>query len=414
MSYFDSSFLIIILIFKIILSFHSSSARVINTKRGVIECMEIALGNSYSDCDLIILHASIGHDFKEMIQQAKEMAPNARIVASSCCGVVGREGVSESMKDIALMAIKGSEFAVSHVDEIYGHNSYEKALEMAHSLKSQSPNITMIYFLASGIDIANDLCIKAFESVFGTEVTIFGATSSDNMKGFISYQAVDDQVFEHGAYAVGFSDPTLSIDTQATHGFVAVGEPLVVTKSQGHIIEELNGKPAWKEYTRCLGIPEGSTCETSIPIGALGEKLSSELAKEYGNEHILRVVTKHDGDKMYYATQCPVGTSLWLTKRDEELIFSEMDRMVVDMKLRSKWKVPVAVFHADCLARGRFLFDRVIKEELVSKMQHPFYTNGICPPWLGMYGFGEFARLGGKNEYHNYTTSLYVLYRESK
>jgi hypothetical protein len=44
-------------------------------------------------------------------------------------------------------------------------------------------------------------------------------------------------------------------------------------------------------------------------------------------------------------------------------------------------------------------------------MQNPFYTNGVCPPWLGMYGFGEFARLGGENTYHNYTTALYVIYR---
>ena len=393
------------------LSFHSASARVINTKRGVTECMEIALGDSYADCDLIILHASIGHNFQELIQQAKEMAPKAKILAASCCGVVGREGVSESMKDIALMAVKGKEFAVAHVDEIFGHNSYEKTLEMAQSLKLQSPDINMIYFLASGIDIADDLCIKAFESVFGPEVTIFGATSSDNMKGFISFQAVDDKVFEHGAYAVGFSDPTLTIDTQATHGFVAVGEPLVVTKSNGHIIEEFNGKPAWQEYTKRLGLPETATCGDSIPVGALGEKLSPELAKEYGNNHILRVVTKHDGNNMYYATQCPIGTELWLTKRDEELIFSEMDRMVKVMNERANGKTPVAVFHADCLARGRFLFDRIIKEELVSKMQNPFYVDGNCPPWLGMYGFGEFARLGGKNEYHNYTTALYVIYR---
>jgi hypothetical protein len=393
------------------LSFHSASARVINTKRGVTECMEIALGDSYADCDLIILHASIGHNFQELIQQAKEMAPKAKILAASCCGVVGREGVSESMKDIALMAVKGKEFAVAHVDEIFGHNSYDKTLEMAQSLKQQSPDINMIYFLASGIDIADDLCIKAFESVFGPEVTIFGATSSDNMKGFISFQAVDDKVFEHGAYAVGFSDPTLTIDTQATHGFVAVGEPLVVTKSNGHIIEEFNGKPAWQEYTKRLGLPETATCGDSIPVGALGEKLSPELAKEYGNNHILRVVTKHDGNNMYYATQCPIGTELWLTKRDEELIFSEMDRMVKVMNERANGKTPVAVFHADCLARGRFLFDRIIKEELVSKMQNPFYVDGNCPPWLGMYGFGEFARLGGKNEYHNYTTALYVIYR---
>jgi len=393
------------------LHFYSASGRIVNTRRAVMECMEIALGNEYKDADLIILHASIGHDFQEMVNQAHEMAPNARIVAASCCGVVGREGVSESMKDMALMAVKGKEFAVANIDGLTGKNSYEKSLELAHSLKSQQPGINMVYFLGSGIDIANDLCIKAFEEVLGEHVTIFGATSSDNMKGVISYQAVDQKVTEHGAYAVGFCDPTLTVDTQATHGFVAIGEPLVVTKADGHIIKEFNGKPAWEEYTHRLGLTTEASCGDSIPIGALGEALSPELAKEYGNAHILRVVTKREGNHMHYATAIAEGTKLWLTTRDEELIFSEMNRMVDVMKERMKGHETIAVFHADCLARGRFLFNRIIKDELVSKMQYPFYTNGECPPWLGMYGFGEFARLGGRNVYHNYTTALYVIYR---
>jgi hypothetical protein len=37
--------------------------------------------------------------------------------------------------------------------------------------------------------------------------------------------------------------------------------------------------------------------------------------------------------------------------------------------------------------------------------------DGLIPPWLGMYGFGEFARLGGANTFHNYTTGIYTLYR---
>lgn len=393
------------------LQFYSSSGRIINSRRAVTECMEIAMGEDYANADLLIFHASIGHSYQEIISQAKTMAPNARILATSCCGVVGREGVSESMKDIALMAIKGKEFAVAHLDGIYGHNSYEKSLELARSLRAASASINMVYFLASGIDIANDACIRAFEEVLGPEVTIFGATSSDNMKGVVSYQAVDDRVYEHGAYAVGFYDPTLTVYTKATHGFVAVGEPLVVTRSTGHIIHELNGKPAWTTYTDRLGLTPQATCGDTIPIGALGEKLSPELAAEYGNNHLLRVVTKHVGDDMYYATQCPIGTELFLTKRDEDLIFSEMSRMVKNLKTEIGGKQPVAIFHADCLARGRFLFDRIIKEELVGWMQTPFYVNNECPPWLGMYGFGEFARLGGKNEYHNYTSALYVICR---
>ena len=393
------------------LEFYSSSARIINTKRAVMECLEIAMGDNYSQADLLIFHASIGHNFQEMVNEAHALSPNATIVAASCCGVVGKEGVSESMKDIALMAVKGKEYAMTHTNEIYGQNSYEKTLEMARDMKASNPNVNMIYLLASGIDIANDSCISAIEEVFGESVTIFGATSADNMKGVVSYQAVNDTVTEHGAYMIGFSDASLKVETQATHGFVAVGEPMVVTKSTGHIIHELNGRPAWEEYTRHLGLTGDASCGDTIPIGALGEKLDEATATEYGNHHLLRVVTKHEGNDMYYATLCPEGTELWLTTRDEELIFSEMDRMVSDMKSRIDGKEVVAVFHADCLARGRFLFNRIIKDELVRKMQYPFFQNGECPPWLGMYGFGEIARLGGKNIYHNYTTALYVIYR---
>jgi hypothetical protein len=384
----------------------------VNSSRGITECLESALGSQINDCDLIVIHAALGHSFEELITQAHKLAPKARVVAASCCGIVGKEGVSESLKDIAIMAVRGPEIGVSSVDQIFGKNSYEKAREMALDLKRQQPGTNMIYFMASGIDIANDRCIEGIESVFGPEVTIFGATSSDNMKGIISYQAVDGKVFEHGAFLIGFADPTLEVKTQATHGFLAIGEPLVVTKAEGHYIQELNGKPAWTEFTHRLGLEPSATCGDSIPVGALAEKLSAEDAREYGNEHILRVVTRHEGETLLYATTIKTGTPLWLTVRDETLIFKEMDKLVLDMDQKMGGRKPVAVFHADCLARGRFLFNRVLKEELVSRMQFPFMKNGECPPWLGMYGFGEFARLGGKNTYHNYTTALYAIYRK--
>ena len=60
-------------------------------------------------------------------------------------------------------------------------------------------------------------------------VVIFGATWSDQVQGVSTIQAVDGVSYQHSAFAVGFWDPTLEVDTQATHGFMAVGEPMVVT-----------------------------------------------------------------------------------------------------------------------------------------------------------------------------------------
>ena len=395
------------------LEFFSASTRMANPQRAITECIEVALGTANQDCDLIIINASMGHPLGDLIAQTRMQCPEARVVAASCAGVVGREGVSESMKDVALMAIRGKEFAVAHADGLYGHNSFEKGVELANALKQANPAVSMTYLVASGIDIANDRLIAGFESVMGAEVTLFGATSSDNNRALISHQAVDDQVFTHAAFVVGFSDPTLDVITQATHGFVAAGEPLVVTRAEGNSIIELNGKPAWPEYLARLGLPENATLADTGPIGALAEELAPEAARNYGNDHILRAILKRDADgAMAYPATCHTGTRLWLTRRDEERIFRDMERMLAMMQAKAGNRKPVAVFQADCGARGRLLFNRVMKEELIQRLQHPFSHAGLPPPWLGMYGFGEYARLAGNNSFHNYTTALAALYRK--
>ena len=227
-----------------------------------------------------------------------------------------------------------------------------------------------------------------------------------------TFQAVDGQKYQHGAFPVGIWDPTLEVDTQATHGFVAAGEPLNVTRAEGNRIVEIDGRPAWPEFIRRLGLEPGAMEGDTIPIGALAEELSPALADEYGNGHLLRVVTHHtDAGEIVYATDSAPGTRMWLTVRDEERIFADMDRMLDAMRARHPGRTPVAVFQADCLARGRRLFNRVMKEELVHRMQQPFAHDGQVPPWFGMYGFGEYARLGDRNVYHNYTTALAALCR---
>lgn len=378
----------------------------------MLEALELAYGVTDPDCDLVLLNAAVGHDLLRLSEVLRSQCPRARVLAASCAGTVGRQGPGESMHDIALMGISGEGFTVSHVDGLFGPTSFAKGAELARGLLAAPHPVRMVYLLASGIDIANNAVIAGIESVLGSDVVIFGATSSDQMKGVATFQAIDGQMFQHAAFAVGFWDPTLEVETQATHGFVAVGEPMVVTRAEGNRLIEIDGQPAWPAYLQRLGLPATATEGDTIPIGALAERLPEELAAEYGNSHILRVVTHHSEDgQIYYATDCEAGRQLWLTVRDEELIFRDMDRMLKAISSRRQGQMPIAVFQADCLARGRRLFNMVMKEELVHRMQQPFSPDGVVPPWFGMYGFGEYAHLGGKNTYHNYTTALACLYR---
>jgi len=394
------------------LAFRSANTRAVNPERAVLEALEIAFGAGTPSCDLILLNVSIGHDVAVLSELIARHCPGTRVLATSCAGVVGRDGPGESLHDIALMAIEGDGFIVANVDGVFGATSFEKGAELARGLAGTPTPVRMICLLASGIDIANDALIAGIESVLGPDVVIFGATSSDQMQGISTFQAVDGVRTQHGAFAVGIWDQTLEVETAATHGFVAVGGSAVITKAIGNRIVELDGRPAWPEYLRRLGLPATSAIADCIPIGALAEVLPADLAEEYGNTHVLRVVTHHTGaGELVYATTAHEGTEVWVTVRDEDRIFRDMERMLGVMTGRRPTERPVAVFQADCLARGRHMFGRVMKEELVHRMQQPFATGGVVPPWFGIYGFGEYARLGGRNAYHNYTTALAAIYR---
>ncbi len=396
------------------LEFFSASTRMANPEHAIDECVNTALDSATAQCDLIIVHASIGHDLLKLNKAASSRCPYATVVSGSCAGIVGREGASESMKDVAIMAVKGNEFSVAKRDEVTGLNSYEKARELGLDLHQKNSNINILFVLASGIDISNDRIIEGLESVFSDEITIIGASTSDRMKGITNQQALNEQVSENSLIVIGFSDPSLQVETQATHGFVAVDDAMTVTESRDNRIVKLDNKNAWQTYLEALGLPSCATTGDTIPIGALAVELPYDDAENYRNPHILRVITHVDNDgSMVFPVNCPVGTKVWLTERDEEKIFSDMDKMTAEMVQKRPDKKPIAVFQADCLARGRALFNRIMKDELVQRMQYPFCGNGDIPPWLGIYGFGEFARLNGKNIFHNYTTSLAVLYRQN-
>ena len=395
------------------LQFYSSSNSVVNSKRAMAECIENALeGQNNLDCDLLIFYTTMGHNFKDLLSEARRLSPKAEIVGCTGMGVIGREGPNESMRALAIMAIKDEKhrFAVAAKESIINSDSFEIAAEMAKELKSKNPGITMIHFLPS-FDIVAERAIEGFEAVFGPEVTLFGAITSDNAKGTTCFQFYNERVLERGAVAVGFADPELEIITKANHGFGIIGSPFEVTKAEFPFILEFNGQPAWRYLTDRLGFPETAN---PIEVGLLAqfaEKLPESLHEEYGSEYILRnfLGKEEDGRILTpYPDICQKGKELWLDRRDEEGIFKGVDRLLKQIIEGSGDRKPLAVFHADCLLRGRLSFNKVLKDEIINRSQHPLCKDKDVP-WVGLYGLGEFAKLGGRNRIHLCTTSLYVI-----
>lgn len=398
------------------LDFHSGSSSAVNTKSAVRECLDNAFGEGGgADSSLLVIHATMGHNFAQMATAARQACPDAEIVGCTASGVIGREGVNEAMRAMAVMAATGDEVAVSVVDGLTGANSTELGEQAARQLQQAKDGINIVYVLTAGIDLAGDKVIEGIEKVFGPDMPIFGATSADNGKAKGTYQFHGDKVYEQSIVMVGFADPSLEVVMGVHHGSVPLdGMTFEVTKSEDNRIIELDGQPAWPALMSRLGLTQDSEPAEVLPIAGLGVELGPEEKVAYDNPQILRVPMKVSEDRQSFLlpTTCPVGTKVVLMQRDEQYIFAGVDRLMDRMVGELNGRRPLAVFHADCMARGRRMFNRVLKDEIIAKMQYPLSgEEEEVVPWLGLYGYSEYCRFGGKNQFHSYTSALCPIVR---
>ena len=214
---------------------------------------------------------------------------------------------------------------------------------------------------------------------------------------------------------IGFSDSSLSLAQKTHHGCLPQDNyRFTITKSEGVRIDELDGKPAWPTFIGSLGMPPDTSPLDIILLLSIGIDLPEKDAEEYDNKQILRapLMLSDDGQSMYLQSVVPEGTELVSCQRNEDYLFSGSDHLAERMMEEIDGKTPIAVFQADCMARGRLGHDVVDKTEIISQLQGSF-ANADSLPWLGVYGFAEFCTLNGKNRFHNYTTSLSAILRET-
>ena len=131
----------------------------------------------------------------------------------------------------------------------------------------------MILFHPSILDIQPaEEALAGFESI-APGVPVFGGLAIDNMKLVSNFEFLDEEIFERGAVALGFADPTLEVIAGANHGFSVTGEPFEVTRVEGNRVSELDGRPAWDSLTARLAVPPTTDPAEIAAFTVVGEEL---------------------------------------------------------------------------------------------------------------------------------------------
>jgi hypothetical protein len=233
---------------------------------------------------------------------------------------------------------------------------------------------------------------------------IWGAAAPDDAM-VQSYQYCDDEVVSDGvAYALLSGEAQASWDIGI--GYIPIGGERKVTRSQGNVIYEIDGKPALE------------VLQEYIPDPALAEDWrryahSCVLCLRAPNymkdeEYVVRTILSVDATNgsATVQTEVPEGTSVWMTSRDQEKFTAGLDRMDERIKQELGGNQPKLVFHFDCVSRGKLMFRDQEKLQLLRQFHQAV---GPEAPWVGFYTFGEICPVAKHNCYHNYTAVVLAL-----
>jgi hypothetical protein len=354
-----------------------------------------ALGD-HPDAQLLIVFASDGYDLPELLAGVRERSGDVPLVGCSTAGEIAASGAGD--QGVVVMALGGPGFAVSAASASVADLGLREAgarVATAAAQVSHMPHRVLL-LLSDGLAGDQQEVVRGAYSVLGASVPLVGGCAGDDLRMVRTSQLLDGSVLAGSVVAAAIgSDAPLGIGVE--HGWRRVGEPMLVTDSEGTCVRTLDDQPALDVYLDRLGAPEVARHDpAAFTRFALTHPLG--LSRRSGEE--VRMVAEADftDRSLSCIAAVPRGGLAWIMEGDEESVLSATDAACRSALDALGEHPPLGLLAFDCIARRGVLGDAGIVREV-----QRIATHAGSAPVSGFYTYGEIARSSAAGGFHNQT-----------
>jgi len=373
------------------------------------EACQRAIDKVGSKPNLVIVFASIVFNQEEMLKGVNSVAQGSVIIGCSDAGEITGEGPTKDQVSVMAVNSDNVEF-VAGVGKMVSADSHKAGKEAAEEvLKKAKGKISMFVMLPDGTTGNGAAIVRGVQEALGENFPIMGGSAGDNFKFQKTYQYFQDQVLHDVVIGLGFvGDFHWGVGVR--HGWEPLGIPMKVTKSEGAVLKELDGKPALKIYEDYFG--RKSEELTKEPIARMAYTYPLGMSVKGSPELLIRdVVIANKKGEITCAAEMPQGSEVRLMLGDQEKAIEAAEEAAQNALSQLKEAKPKMVLVFDCVARYKLLGSRIGEE--ISAIQNIL---GKDVPLIGFYTYGEQAPLGGnidpktcRSAFHNETMTLLVI-----
>jgi hypothetical protein len=359
--------------------------------------------------DFVFMFASIGYDQRSLLRAVREATGGAPLTGCSAEGTIAAEDADESNFSVVITAISSEELQWTNgIATGLRADSRAAGQQVAQNIQSEFSSTAIgLFVFPDALTVNFDHFVSGLETNLLAEhfLPLWGGAAGDNFARRQTYQYYDDEVASDGvAYAL------LSGEAQAawavSHGCIPIGNERRVTRCQGNVIYEIDGKPILEVIKEYIPDPDlvANWYRYALTLALCFKAPEYFEDEEYIVQGIPRI--NEDDGSVTIQTQVTEDTSVWFSSRDKEKITTGLDRMATQIKHHLGDAQPKLVFQFDCSSRGKMMFRDQERAKLLGRFRQ---SVGPDAPWVGFYTYGEIGPVAGHNLRHIYTAVVLAL-----
>jgi hypothetical protein len=344
--------------------------------------------------DLVVLFGcSSLLDHPEVIEDLKTAIPDAILIGCSTAGEILGTDIRDGCGVAAAIEFDSTSLRYAAAP-ITATTSYDAGQELALAL--DEADLAAVFVLSAGLDVNGSELVRGTSDRLKEDVIITGGLAGDGDRFERTWVIADGQPTPGMVAAVGFYGDRIRVGHGSQGGWDMFGPERLITRSEGNVVYEIDGRPALSLYKEYLG-------ELASGLPATGLLFPLSVRRPEESDELVRTILAVDEEaqSLVFAGDVPTGSY-------GTLMQANFDRLVEGAEDAARLAATpagtgsVLSIAISCVGRRLVLGSRVEEEVEATLDVLPAGTTQI-----GFYSYGEISpHTNGTCELHNQTMTL--------
>jgi hypothetical protein len=332
----------------------------------------------------------------QLVDELRGSFKGAAILGCSTSGEIIGDAVVDDSVIATAVEFENTRLRTASATMTEGKSSYQVGEELARQLNA--PSLRHVFVLSDGLNVNGSDLARGLASGVSEGVSITGGLSGDGTDFAETWVINDDAAGPKHLAAVGLYGDHLQIGYASMGGWKPFGPLRTITRAEGNVLYELDGRSALDLYKTYLG-----DHAARLPGSAL--LFPIVVTEAQGGQGVVRTVLsvdEHSGSMTFAGDIAQGGTAQLMKTSVDDLVDGATAAAEASLSGLGDARPDLALL-VSCVGRKLVMKQRI--EEEVEAIRDVF---GADTKIAGFYSYGELCPFeqGGECRLHNQTMTI--------